>query len=40
MSFPIPAVSIVGVFLVVISLISGVVALGALKKSQPADLLR
>ena len=40
MAFPIQAVSIVAGFLMVIALVSGVVALGALKKSQPADLLR
>ena len=40
MAFPAPAVTLVAGLLMVISLVSGVVALGALKKSQPADLLR
>ncbi|MET0337780.1 MAG: ABC transporter permease [Caulobacter sp.] len=40
MSFPLGIVSMVGVFLVTISMLSGLMALGILKKSQPADLLR
>jgi putative ABC transport system permease protein len=40
MSFPAPTVAFTSVFLVVLALISGMMALGVLKKSQPADLLR
>ncbi len=40
MSFPLGIVSMVGIFLVTISMLSGLMALGILKKSQPADLLR
>ena len=40
MAFPIGMVSLVGVFLLVIAMLSGLMALGILKKSQPADLLR
>lgn len=40
MAFPIPAVSIIGAFLMVIAMASGLMALGVLKKTQPADLLR
>lgn len=40
MAFPIPAVVGVAVLLMVISLASGLMSLGVLKKSQPADLLR
>lgn len=40
MGFPAPWVIGVSVLLIVISVFSGVMALGVLKKSQPADLLR
>lgn len=40
MSFPIPALGAIAVLLIVIALMSGLMALGMLKKSQPADLLR
>ncbi|MDG2522746.1 ABC transporter permease [Caulobacter segnis] len=40
MAFPLGIVSMVGIFLVTISMLSGLMALGILKKSQPADLLR
>jgi putative ABC transport system permease protein len=40
MAFPIPAVLGVATLLMVISLASGLMSLGVLKKSQPADLLR
>jgi putative ABC transport system permease protein len=40
MGFPMPWVVGVSVLLLVISVVSGVFALGILKKSQPADLLR
>lgn len=40
MGFPVPWVIGVGVLLMVISTASGLMALGVLKKSQPADLLR
>lgn len=40
MSYPIPIVIFVAVFLILISVLSGLMALGILKKSQPADLLR
>ena len=40
MSFPIPTVIASAVFLLTISVLSGLMALGILKKSQPADLLR
>jgi putative ABC transport system permease protein len=40
MVFPIGWVAAVAVLLVAISLASGVMSLGILKKSQPADLLR
>jgi putative ABC transport system permease protein len=40
MAFPPPAVTIIAAFLMVISIVSGLMALGVLKKSQPADLLR
>ncbi len=40
MGFPIPWVVGVSILLLVISIVSGVFALGILKKSQPADLLR
>lgn len=40
MAFPLPAVSIIGGFLMVIALLSGLMAIGVLKKTQPADLLR
>ncbi|MDP3748896.1 MAG: ABC transporter permease [Phenylobacterium sp.] len=40
MGFPVPWVIGVGVLLMIISLASGLMALGILKKSQPADLLR
>jgi putative ABC transport system permease protein len=38
--FPIPTVTFIAVFLVGIAMVSGMMALGILKKSQPADLLR
>jgi putative ABC transport system permease protein len=38
--FPVPTVSFVAIFLVGIAMVSGMMALGILKKSQPADLLR
>jgi len=38
--FPIPIVTFVAIFLVGIAMVSGMMALGILKKSQPADLLR
>ena len=40
MAFPPPVITIVAVFLMVIAIASGLMALGVLKKSQPADLLR
>ncbi|WP_369058895.1 ABC transporter permease [Caulobacter sp. 73W] len=40
MAFPLGIVTMVGIFLVTISMLSGLMALGILKKSQPADLLR
>jgi putative ABC transport system permease protein len=40
MTYPIPVVIFVAVFLILISVLSGLMALGILKKSQPADLLR
>ena len=40
MGFPLPSVVNIGILLIVISLFSGVLSLGVLKKSQPADLLR
>lgn len=40
MGFPLPWVILVAVLLMTISLASGLMALGVLKKSQPADLLR
>jgi putative ABC transport system permease protein len=40
MSFPVWAVTLVTVLLLVIALLSGLLSLGVLKKSQPADLLR
>jgi putative ABC transport system permease protein len=40
MGFPLPWVITVAVLLAVISILSGVLSLGVLKKSQPADLLR
>jgi putative ABC transport system permease protein len=40
MGFPIPWVITVAILLAVISILSGVLSLGVLKKSQPADLLR
>ena len=40
MGFPLGWVVAVGVLLMAISLASGLMALGILKKSQPADLLR
>jgi len=40
MGFPMPWVIGVSILLLVISVFSGVLALGILKKSQPADLLR
>lgn len=40
MNYPAPAVIGVAVLLLVIALVSGLMALGVLKKSQPADLLR
>jgi putative ABC transport system permease protein len=40
MSFPIPALFGVGALLLLIAVFSGMLAMGVLKKSQPADLLR
>jgi putative ABC transport system permease protein len=40
MAFPPPAITIIALFLMVIAMVSGLMALGVLKKSQPADLLR
>jgi putative ABC transport system permease protein len=40
MSFPLPALVGVGVLLLLIAIFSGMLAMGVLKKSQPADLLR
>ena len=40
MGFPLGWVAAVAVLLMAISLASGLMALGILKKSQPADLLR
>ncbi|MDB5429518.1 MAG: transporter permease [Caulobacter sp.] len=40
MSFPLPIVILVSIFLMIIALLSGVLSMGILKKSQPADLLR
>ena len=40
MAFPIPIVVVVGIFLMIVALLSGVLSMGILKKSQPADLLR
>ncbi|HEX5379535.1 MAG TPA: ABC transporter permease [Phenylobacterium sp.] len=40
MGFPIPAVLGVGILLMLISIASGLMAMGILKRSQPADLLR
>jgi putative ABC transport system permease protein len=40
MAFPPPAITIIAAFLMVIAIVSGLMALGVLKKSQPADLLR
>jgi putative ABC transport system permease protein len=40
MSFPLTNVISTGVFLLVIAMLSGLMSLGVLKKSQPADLLR
>jgi putative ABC transport system permease protein len=40
MSFPLPALLGVGTLLLVIAMFSGILAMGVLKKSQPADLLR
>ncbi|OJU11228.1 MAG: permease [Caulobacterales bacterium 68-7] len=38
--FPVPTVTFIAVFLVGIAMVSGMMALGVLRKSQPADLLR
>jgi putative ABC transport system permease protein len=40
MSFPVFALVGVGVLLLAIAVFSGFLAMGVLKKSQPADLLR
>jgi putative ABC transport system permease protein len=40
MGFPLPNVLMTGAFLLVIAVVSGLLSLGILKKSQPADLLR
>jgi putative ABC transport system permease protein len=40
MSFPLPAILGVGGLLLIIAMFSGILAMGVLKKSQPADLLR
>lgn len=40
MSFPLPMVGAIAFFLLVIAILSGLLSLGILKKSQPADLLR
>lgn len=40
LAFPAPWVTFVGALLLIISIFSGILSLGVLKKSQPADLLR
>jgi putative ABC transport system permease protein len=40
MSFPLPIVVAVCIFLMIVALLSGMLSMGILKKSQPADLLR
>jgi putative ABC transport system permease protein len=40
MGFPLPWLVAVGLLLLLISIASGLLSLGILKKSQPADLLR
>jgi putative ABC transport system permease protein len=40
MAFPLPMVIGIGVFLLIIAILSGLLSLGVLKNSQPADLLR
>jgi putative ABC transport system permease protein len=40
MAYPVPIMIMVGVLLLVVAVLSGLLSLGVLKKSQPADLLR
>ncbi len=40
MAFPVPLVIAISIFLLVIAILSGLLSLGVLSKSQPADLLR
>ncbi len=40
MAFPIPLVIAISIFLLIIAILSGLLSLGVLKNSQPADLLR
>lgn len=40
MAFPLPIVIAVSIFLLIIAMLSGLLSLGVLKNSQPADLLR
>ena len=40
MAFPVPIVTLIAIFLLLIAILSGFMSLGVLQKSQPADLLR
>jgi putative ABC transport system permease protein len=40
MAFPAPIVISISIFLLIIAMLSGLLSLGVLKNSQPADLLR
>jgi len=40
LAFPLPVMMVAAVVLIVIAIISGLLSLGVLKQSQPADLLR
>ena len=40
MAFPAPIVIAISIFLLIIAMLSGLLSLGVLKNSQPADLLR
>ncbi|NBB16080.1 ABC transporter permease [Caulobacter sp. SLTY] len=40
MAFPLPLVTMIAIFLLLIAMLSGLMSLGVLKNSQPADLLR
>ena len=40
MSFPLPNILSTGLFLLITAVLSGIMSLGVLKRSQPADLLR